>query len=173
VRAPVPSQYPLTPDYSPTATPVGAILQSLPNHHFRKSSPPTSILKRPSGYYSSLPSPPTTPNTPSILSRSSSRGSFQVTAPEHLAPTIRIRNSSPHIPSPKVHNVHRPTSSDSCSTPTYAVSSDRADHELEKQAFLHPEVPTFFEAYHSETRDEALPPSPDSDSHGVQWGYAV
>jgi hypothetical protein len=92
-------------------------------------------------------------------------------SPEPVAPTLKIRNSSPHIASAKAHNAHRPTSSDSCSA--YSVSSERTDYYLRKRALSRPEVATLFEARQSETLVEMKPPSPEPDTQSVQWGYAV
>ena len=170
--SPIPLQYPWTPDYTPIGTPTGvAFFQPSSTHHVRKPSPPTSILKKPSGYFNSLPSPPITPSTSSILSPRTSKGSFQMMSPEPVAPTLKIRNSSPHIASAKAHNAHRPTSSDSCSA--YSVSSERTDYYLRKRALSRPEVATLFEARQSETLVEMKPPSPEPDTQSVQWGYAV
>lgn len=170
--SPIPLQFPVTPDYTPAQTPTGATsFQSSLTHHVRRASPPMSILKKPSGYFHSLPSPPITPSTSSTVSRKTSRGSFQMMSPEPVAPTLKIRNSSPHMASAKAHNAHRPTSSDSCSA--YLVSSDRTDYYLRKRALSRPEVATLFEAHHAETLAEMESPSPEPDCHGVQWGYAV
>jgi hypothetical protein len=168
--SPVPLEIPMTPDYTPIQTPTGAtFFQSSSTHHVRRASPPMSILKKPSGYFHSLPSPPITPSTSSTVSRRTSRGSFQMMSPEPVAPTLKIRNSSPHMASAKAHNAHRPTSSDSCST--YLVSSERTDYYLRKRALSRPEVATLFEAHQAETLAES--PSPEPDCHRVQWGYAV
>jgi len=164
-RSPTPSQYPLTPDYTPTATPTNnAVQPSSPQ--VRKPNPVVSILKKSSSYYNFLPSPPMTPSTPSILSRNSSGGSSQTTSSDPLAPILHIRNSSPHLGSARLYNVHRPTSSDSCSA--YSVSSRHMDHNTTKQLSS-----TLLEAYLPETQDEARPPSPEPDYRRVQWGYAV
>ncbi|KIM90679.1 hypothetical protein PILCRDRAFT_811135 [Piloderma croceum F 1598] len=170
--SPVPLQFPVTPDYTPAQTPTGAtFFQSSSTHHVRRASPPMSILKKPSGYFHSLPSPPITPSTSSTVSRRTSRGSFQMMSPEPVAPTLKIRNSSPHMASAKAHNAHRPTSSDSCSA--YSVSSERTDYYLRKRALSRPEVATLFEAHQAETQAEMESPSLEPDCHGVQWGYAV
>ena len=168
VQSPTPSQCPLTPDDTPNATPTSETFsQSPPSRHVRMPSPQTSILKKSPSYYNSLPSPPITPG---ILLRSSSKGSFQMMSPAPLAPTLQVRNSSPHIASAKMHNVHRPTSSDPRSA--YPVSSGRMDYNLGEQR--QPEAPSLLEAYQPKTQNEMRPPpSPEPDSQGVQWGYAV
>ena len=172
-QSPIASHYSSTSDYTPTATPTSATsFQPLQLDHVKKPSRPTSsILKKQSSYYNPLPSPPITPRALSVISRSSSRGSFQMMSPEPVAPTLKIRNSSPHIASAKTHNAHRPTSSDSCSA--YSASSERMDYDVRKQALSWSEVPTLVEADQLETEDEKRPPSAEPRSQAVQWGYAV
>ncbi|KZP12139.1 hypothetical protein FIBSPDRAFT_1050299 [Athelia psychrophila] len=176
-----PSQFsgPLTPDYTPTATPTSATSPSFfPSpHHTRRTSPPTSILKRPTGY---LPSPPITPNTPSELSPSLSSSSFasSFNLPEQPTPTLRVRNSSPQLLTNKLHNVHRPSSSDSSSDKYgYQFPLERTDYDLRKRALSRPEKPKLLDAFNLAAVEESLPQpraySPEPDSQGVQWGYAV
>jgi hypothetical protein len=172
-QSPIAAHYPSTSDSTPTATPTSTTsFQSLQLDHIKKPSRPTSsILKKQSSYYNPLPSPPITPRALSVISRSSSRGSFQMMSPEPVAPTLKIRNSSPHIASAKTHNAHRPTSSDSCSA--YSASSERIDYDVRKQALPWSEVPTLVEADQPETEDEKRPPSAEPRPQAVQWGYAV
>jgi hypothetical protein len=172
-RSPTPSQLPLTPVYTPAATPTGETsFQSSPSRHVRKPSPPTSILKKSSSYCSPLPSPPITPRASSIISRNSSRGSLRMISPEPFAPTLHIRNSSPHIASVKVHNAHRPTSSDSCSA--YPVVSEHMNYDHRKQVALsRTNVSTLLEAYQPETQDDIKSPSAEQNTQKIQWGYAV
>ncbi|KAF7983882.1 hypothetical protein HWV62_18230 [Athelia sp. TMB] len=171
-----PSQYPITPEYTPSATPTSATFFS-PSHHAKRVSPPTSILKKSPAYLHSLPSPPITPSTPSQLSPSSSSASFasSFNLPEQMTPMLRVRNSSPQLLSSKMHSVHRPSSSDS-STDKYGYQMP-AEYDLRKQALSRPERPQLLDAFQLAVVQEALPPtrpsSPEPDSQRVQWGYAV
>jgi len=165
------SQPPLTPDYTPTVTPTNTtFLPSFQFHHVRRPSPPTSILKKTSSYIP--PSPPITPPWPSPRSSSGTFSSKTVSL-EALAPTLKIRNSSPHLSSTKLHSAHRPTSSDSSSDKSaYTVSPERVEYNLRQQVLSRAKVHTV-EVYQPETLDVSRSSSPETDSQGVQWGYAV
>lgn len=192
-----PSQYPITPDYSPSATPTSPTF----HHQAKRTSPPTSILKKPSSFYNPLPSPPITPNSSFASSRSGSNGSLSKLpiispGPDPVAPTLRIRASSPYLPSakPTPHTAHRPSSSDSSSDKSaFPASSSSSEwrrmeqQNLRKRAMSRPEIPpaqkAVFQAsllettpypqqstsYQTQTSYDTRPVSPET----VQWGYAV
>lgn len=173
-RPPTPSQYqsPLTPEYTPTVTPTSTTFSSH-LYHVRRPSPPTSILKKTPGYYSTPPTPPITPNSSGSLQNSNGSLSAKAASLEPLVPTLKIRNSSPHLSTTALHSAHRPTSSDSSSRKSpYAVTPER-EYNLRQQLLSRTRVPAPFEIYAPESRDDIRPHSPETDSQGVQWGYAV
>ena len=181
-----PSQYPITPDYSPSATPTSPIFP-LSNHHQSKR---TSILKKSSSFYDLLPSPPITPNSSFTSSRSGSNGSLSkipIVLPgrDPISPTLRIRASSPYLPSatPTLHTVHRSSSSDSSSDkPAFPGPSSSERHRMEQRHMQKrimsrpPAQRAVFEASlpeptlnQTQTPHDTRPVSPET----VQWGYAV